>query len=161
MNRTCSNQVGRTWGMYRVVGSAILTALGLGAGTTSALAQPGQGRYFAKKQYDARPLPKFDETRARLPAPIYEENPLFVQMYWKTWELAFRNFYEPRPAAATSPSSSTRRSMTISFCGTPASSRCSVTTRPMRFNRENRRKGISSAGPALCPSCTSSNTESA
>ena len=24
---------------------------------------------------------------------------MFVQMYWKTWELAFRNFYEPRPGS--------------------------------------------------------------
>ncbi len=56
-----------------------------------------QGKYFAKKEYVAKPLPKFAETRARLPAPIYDENPLYVEMYWKTWEMAFRNFYEPAP----------------------------------------------------------------
>lgn len=37
------------------------------------------------------------ETKDRLPAPIYDENLLYVRMYWKTWELAFRNFYEPPP----------------------------------------------------------------
>jgi len=63
------------------------------------VAQTEQGQYFAKKQYTPKTLPKFSETRSQLPSPIYEENPLYVQMYWKTWELAFRNFYEPRPGS--------------------------------------------------------------
>jgi hypothetical protein len=62
-------------------------------------AQPPQGRYFAKKQYMPRPLPKFAQTRDKLPAPIYDECPLYVDMYWKTWELGFRNFYEPKPGS--------------------------------------------------------------
>jgi len=61
------------------------------------LAAPQQGQYFAKKQYEPKPLPKFAEMRSRLPEPIYDENPRYVEMYWKTWELAFRNFYEPAP----------------------------------------------------------------
>ena len=52
--------------------------------------------YFAKKQYVPKPLPKFAEAKDKLPSPIYDENPLYVQMYWKTWELGFRNFYQPR-----------------------------------------------------------------
>ncbi len=61
---------------------------------------PGeQGRYFTKKEYAPKPLPRFSETRGRLPSPIYDEDPLYVAMYWKTWELAFRNFYEPAPAS--------------------------------------------------------------
>ena len=55
--------------------------------------------YFAKKEYVPRPLPTFAETRDKLPNPIYDENPLYVQMYWKTWELGFRNFYEPKPGS--------------------------------------------------------------
>ena len=58
-----------------------------------------QGRYFAKKEYVPQPLPKFAETKDKLPSPIYDENPLYVQMYWKAWELAFRNFYEPQPGS--------------------------------------------------------------
>jgi len=30
-----------------------------------------------------------------LPGPIYDENPLWIEAYWKAWELAFKNFYEP------------------------------------------------------------------
>ncbi len=56
-----------------------------------------QGQYFAKKKYVPAPLPQFSRTKDKLPAPIYDENPLYVQMYWKTWEVAFRNFYEPKP----------------------------------------------------------------
>ena len=60
-------------------------------------AEPTQGMYFAKKQYVPKPLPKFAEAKDKLPSPIYDESPLYVQMYWKTWELGFRNFYQPRP----------------------------------------------------------------
>ena len=58
-----------------------------------------KGIYFAKKNYVPHPLPTFADTRDKLPKPIYDENPLYVQMYWKTWELAFRNFHEPQPGS--------------------------------------------------------------
>jgi len=74
---------------------AVFVVASLGA--VPLLAEPVQGKYFAKTQYEPHPLPTFAETREKLPAPIYDEDPLVVQMYWKTWELAFRNFYEPAP----------------------------------------------------------------
>ena len=52
---------------------------------------------FSNKQYQPRPLPTFADAKDRLPSPVYDENPLYVQMYWKTWQLAFRNFHEPKP----------------------------------------------------------------
>ncbi len=57
--------------------------------------QPAQGQFFAKKEYQHSPLPKYETAKDKLPAPIYDENPLWVKMYWKSWELAFRNFHEP------------------------------------------------------------------
>lgn len=54
-----------------------------------------QGIYFSKKKYEPHPLPKFEETKNLLPAPIFDENPFWVEAYWKAWELAFGNFYEP------------------------------------------------------------------
>jgi hypothetical protein len=57
------------------------------------------GRYFAKKQYSPAPLPKFAALREQLPSPIYAANALWVQAYWKAWELAFRNFHEPPPGS--------------------------------------------------------------
>jgi len=74
--------------------AAIPTVL---AAAQPALGQAAQGVYFAKKQYVPKPLPKFSETREKLPSPIYDDDPLYVPMYWKTWELAFRNYYEPKP----------------------------------------------------------------
>jgi hypothetical protein len=58
-----------------------------------------QGIYFAKKQYEPRPLPVFATTRDKLPAPIFDEDPNYVKCYWKAWELAFRNFHEPAPGS--------------------------------------------------------------
>ncbi|SPE33189.1 conserved exported hypothetical protein [Acidobacteriia bacterium SbA2] len=60
-------------------------------------AKEGTGMYFAKKAYEAKPLPKFAELRSQLPSPIYDDNPVLVRLYWKAWELAFHNFYEPAP----------------------------------------------------------------
>ncbi len=64
-----------------------------------ASAQPNevQGQYFAKKQYIPAPLPRYEDLRAKLPSPIYDDNQLWVDTYWKAWELAFRNFHEPTP----------------------------------------------------------------
>ena len=63
----------------------------------SASSQNRQGRYFSKKSYTARPLPKWEPARDQLPSPIYDEKPVWIQLYWKAWEIAFRNFYEPTP----------------------------------------------------------------
>lgn len=53
------------------------------------------GSVFPKTEYLPAPLPRFTEYRDRLPGPIYDENPEWVALYWKAWELAFRNFHEP------------------------------------------------------------------
>ncbi|MBN2132071.1 MAG: hypothetical protein JW741_21400 [Sedimentisphaerales bacterium] len=65
--------------------------------TSGAAAQ--QGKFFGKKRYVPKPLPAFASTREKLPAPIFEEDPAYVACYWKTWELAFKNFHEPAPGS--------------------------------------------------------------
>ena len=59
--------------------------------------QAERGHLFDKKSYTPKPLPKFEEMRSQLPSPVLEENPVLVRLYWKAWELAFRNFHEPSP----------------------------------------------------------------
>ncbi len=55
-----------------------------------------QGIYFSKKSYaPQQKILKFDELREKLPAPIYDDNPDFVKLYWRAWEIASQNFYEP------------------------------------------------------------------
>ncbi|MBX7235909.1 MAG: hypothetical protein K1X65_16095 [Caldilineales bacterium] len=56
-----------------------------------------QGLYFARKQYIPYPLPKFEQMTSQLPSPVFDENPLWVDLYWKTWELAFKNLHAPAP----------------------------------------------------------------
>ena len=78
----------------------LTAALLLGSAAASQTPSPGapiQGRYLAKKSYSARPLPVFAETRALLPSPRFDDHPGYVDMYWKAWALAFRNFHEPAP----------------------------------------------------------------
>jgi len=61
-------------------------------------AQP-QGMYFSKKTYVPAPLPQYADIKDRLPSPIYDDNPLWISIYWKAWELASRNFHEPKPGS--------------------------------------------------------------
>ncbi|MBN1422690.1 MAG: alpha,alpha-trehalase [Planctomycetes bacterium] len=58
-----------------------------------------QGMYFAKKAYEPAPLPVFEKARDELPSPIYDADPDAVRCYWKTWEIAFRNFHAPAPGS--------------------------------------------------------------
>ncbi|HEY0257606.1 MAG TPA: trehalase family glycosidase [Candidatus Methylacidiphilales bacterium] len=60
-------------------------------------ASEAPSNYFKTAKYSPAPLPIFEDTKEKLPSPIYEENPLYIRMYWKAWELAFRNFHEPTP----------------------------------------------------------------
>ena len=82
----------------RIIATACFMVALFGACVQSeTLSESPQGMYFAKKEYVPHPLPAFDETRDQMPAPIFDENPDYVQMYWKAWEIAFKNFYEPAP----------------------------------------------------------------
>jgi len=56
-----------------------------------------QGKYFGKKHYTKTALPVFSEVKKQLPNPIFDQDSNFINGYWKAWELAFRNFYEPTP----------------------------------------------------------------
>lgn len=57
-----------------------------------------QGLYFSKKSYTpTNTIPKYSELAKQLPSPIYDDNPELVRLYWRTWELASGNFYEPTP----------------------------------------------------------------
>jgi hypothetical protein len=82
-----------------VLGPLLCAGLLVAACWAGRAAETSQGRYFAKKEYVPRPLPKFAELRDQLPSPIYDEKPEWVRMYWKAWELAFRNFHEPAPGS--------------------------------------------------------------
>jgi hypothetical protein len=54
-----------------------------------------QGMYFVKKASAKTDVPIFRKLKPELPSPIYDENPLWVECYWKAWELACRKFYLP------------------------------------------------------------------
>lgn len=54
-----------------------------------------RGKYFAKKVYTPAPLPSFKENRAALPSPILDGSPVYVELYWRAWALAFEHFKRP------------------------------------------------------------------
>jgi len=54
-----------------------------------------RGKYFQKKQYSGTDIPVFAATKQRLPIPIMEQNAEWLDMYWKTWEIAFNHFKKP------------------------------------------------------------------
>ncbi len=79
-----------------VVGLAQADRISAAPETNSPPAPP-LGAYFAKKSYSPQPLPQFAALRDQLPAPICDDHPLWIQVYWKAWKLAFKNFHEPAP----------------------------------------------------------------
>ena len=82
--------------MMKILGITILLMkMLLTADQTITQNDTEQGLFFSKKQYDSHPLPRYKETKDLLPDPIYEEKPLLIETYWKTWEIAFRNFHIP------------------------------------------------------------------
>ena len=55
------------------------------------------GKHFSKKEYVPQPLPVWSETKDRLPSPILSDHPGWIEMYWKSWEIAFRGLKKPAP----------------------------------------------------------------
>ena len=88
--------IDRAAGRLTVVAVVVLI-FGGGPASPTARGESPQGRCFSKKRYEPHPLPAFADAKDRLPSPVYDENPLYVQMYWKTWQLAFGNLHEPTP----------------------------------------------------------------
>ena len=41
--------------------------------------------------------PAFQQAKELLPSPVWKGNDLAIQMYWKAWEIAFRNIKNPAP----------------------------------------------------------------
>ncbi|GMU22134.1 MAG: glycoside hydrolase [Phycisphaerae bacterium] len=58
-----------------------------------------RGAFFAKKLYKPQPLPTFAGTKDRLPSPIFDERPEYVDCYWAAWRMAFDRFRRPMPGS--------------------------------------------------------------
>ncbi len=71
------------------------TLLLLPLATLSAQTDEERGMYFYKKAYVPSELPKFEEIKEALPSPIWDENPEWMELYWKAWEIAFSNLQSP------------------------------------------------------------------
>jgi hypothetical protein len=97
----CRHRIGMKRALRRSRLAAVLLALCYGQLLAAACLEPttDRGLYFPKKAYAPAPLPSFETLKSRLPAPIDDAHPLWVKTYWKTWELAFRNFHEPPPGS--------------------------------------------------------------
>ncbi|MBQ8365913.1 MAG: hypothetical protein IJX41_08555 [Bacteroidaceae bacterium] len=73
----------------------IVIASTLTAATLPAQEAETRGNYFYKKEYTPAELPTFGESRHLLPSPLWDENPQWVNLYWKAWEIAFSNLKQP------------------------------------------------------------------
>ena len=50
---------------------------------------------FIEKKADKTPLPVFEEVKDNLPSPVWEGHADYIECYWKTWSLAFKNLRKP------------------------------------------------------------------
>jgi glycogen debranching enzyme len=58
-----------------------------------------RGKYFAKKFYTDTPLPQFEKIKNKIPNPILDSDPGWLDMYWKCWELAMNKAKKPYPGS--------------------------------------------------------------
>jgi len=56
-----------------------------------------RGTYFPKKAYVAEPVPTFADAKDRLPSPVLDANPEYLELYWFCWKLAFNHIKKPEP----------------------------------------------------------------
>lgn len=54
---------------------------------------------FIDQPVQTDPLPKYDEVKHLLPAPVWEGHDDAISCYYKAWEIAFRNLRKPNPDA--------------------------------------------------------------
>jgi len=54
-----------------------------------------RGQYFNKKTYTPTNIPAFNESKDKLPSPVMEDSPEYIELYWKTWQLAFDHYKKP------------------------------------------------------------------
>ncbi|MDH8702402.1 hypothetical protein M2138_001766 [Dysgonomonadaceae bacterium PH5-43] len=54
-----------------------------------------RGMYFYKKHYTPEPIPTYEENKHLLPQPIIEDNEGWIDLYNKTWQIAFSNIKAP------------------------------------------------------------------
>ena len=59
-----------------------ISAVLLSGGSCPAVPSPVQGAAFSRKVYQPKPLPRFAELRDKLPAPLFNDKPEWVAMYW-------------------------------------------------------------------------------
>ena len=50
---------------------------------------------FRKAQLDIIAPPSFEKAKEILPVPFWKGHDLAIEMYWKAWELAFKNIKDP------------------------------------------------------------------
>lgn len=55
--------------------------------------------YFPKKNYTEAPLPDYSAEKERIPTPVLDGNPGWIDMYWKCWELALTKAKKPYPGS--------------------------------------------------------------
>jgi len=82
-----------------LLSALVAVQAGVAQSGTSLASSPTLGAYFPGKKYLPHSLPRFAEMRNQLPAPILDEKPQYIAMYWKAWDLAFKNFHEPQPGS--------------------------------------------------------------
>lgn len=51
---------------------------------------------FIGAEVEKTPIPVFSEIKDKLPQPIWENHKDYIDCYWKVWEIAFKNLYQPK-----------------------------------------------------------------
>ena len=51
---------------------------------------------FIGAEIEKTPIPFYGEIKDKLPQPVWENHEDYIDCYWKVWEIAFKNLYQPK-----------------------------------------------------------------
>ncbi len=57
------------------------------------------GKYYPKKTYSGGEIPTFKESKGKLPRPIFDDKPAYIDFYYKAWEIGFDHFKKPQKSS--------------------------------------------------------------
>ncbi len=66
----------------------------------SALPAPTElGQFYVKKQYSGQAIPSFSQNKHRLPKPIFDAKPEYIDFYYRAWQIGFEHFKKPQASS--------------------------------------------------------------
>ncbi|MCJ8321430.1 MAG: hypothetical protein MJK12_17475 [Colwellia sp.] len=84
----------------KIIKTLALSAIYCTAFTSAVAFEAQLGSFYPKKHYSGQAIPSYAKNKDKLPKPIFDDKPEYIDFYYKAWQIGFAHFKKPQ---ATSP----------------------------------------------------------